>query len=128
MDFEYCLAQMSQNAASIQQLVEGVGAEQARWRPDEKSWSILEVVTHLYDEEREDFRARLDVILHRPDQPWSPIDPNGWVTDRNYNDRDLGMSLIGFLQERQNSLEWLRQLQKPFLVLSTNHIIYTIYF
>ena len=113
MDFEFCLAQMSQNAASIQQLVEGVGADQARWRPDKKSWSILEVVTHLYDEEREDFRARLDLILHRPADSWPPIDPNGWVTKRSYNDRDLGMSLIGFLQERQNSLEWLRQLRNP---------------
>ena len=113
MDFEFCLAQMRQNAATIQQLVEGVSVEQARWRPDEESWSILEVVTHLYDEEREDFRARLDTILHRPDQPWPPIDPGGWVLERKYNERDLGMSLIGFLQERQNSLAWLRQLKNP---------------
>ena len=113
MDMDYCLAQMSQNAASIQQLVEGVSPEQARWRPDEESWSILEVVTHLYDEEREDFRVRLDTILYRPDQAWPPINPGGWVSERNYNERDLGMSLIGFLQERQNSLEWLRQLSNP---------------
>lgn len=113
MDFEFCLAQMSQNAATIQQLVEGVSVEQSRWRPDAESWSILEVVTHLYDEEREDFRVRLDTILHRPDEVWPSIDPAGWVAARAYNERDLGMSLIGFLQERQNSLDWLRQLKRP---------------
>ena len=113
MDFEFCLAQMGQNAASIQQLVEGVLAEQARWRPDEASWSLLEVVCHLYDEEREDFRARLDLILHRPDSPWPPIDPGGWVSARAYNQRDLGITLLGYLQERENSLAWLRQLTTP---------------
>ena len=113
MDFDFCLAQLSHNAAAVQQLVEGVSAEQARWKPDEASWSILEVLCHLYDEEREDFRVKLDLILHRPDTPWPPIDPAGWVTTRAYNERDLGITLLGYLQERENSLAWLRQLKQP---------------
>ena len=95
MEFDFCLAQLSHNAAAVQQLVEGVSAEQARWKPDEASWSILEVLCHLYDEEREDFRVKLDLILHRPDTPWPPIDPAGWVTTRAYNERDLGITLLG---------------------------------
>ena len=46
----------------IQAVLAGVDAEQARWKPDADSWSILEVVCHLVDEEREDFRTRLDHI------------------------------------------------------------------
>ena len=80
-------------------------------RPD--AWSILEVINHLYDEEREDFRRRLDLTLHHPDTPWPPIDPPGWVTRRRYNRRDLAGSLANFCNERRHSILWLAGLQQP---------------
>lgn len=66
MELVEMMAQMSLQAGRIRALADGVAAAQARWRPDAESWSILEVVNHLADEEREDFRTRLDFILHRP--------------------------------------------------------------
>ena len=113
MDTERFIAQMENTAEVIRQLVEGVSEEQGRWKPDPESWSVLEVVNHLYDEEREDFRVRLDVILHHPDQEAPPIDPAGWVTERSYNQRDLRASLEGYLRERQESIRWLKTLEEP---------------
>jgi hypothetical protein len=110
IDAEALLAMLESNTGRIRSLVEGVTPEQARWKPDPKSWSILEVINHLYDEEREDFRVRLDIILHRPDQAWPPIDPQGWVTSRAYQERELAPSLQSFLDERAGSLDWLRGL------------------
>lgn len=77
MDINVLTARMADNASRIQRLVEGVSAEEARWKPDADSWSILKVVNHLLDEEKEDFRVRLDIILHHPEQTWPPIDPEG---------------------------------------------------
>ena len=82
-------------------------------RPDAGSWSLLEVICHLYDEEREDFRQRLDIILHRPDSPWPPIDPPGWVSERSYNTRDLADMLAQWRAEREKSLAWLAALVTP---------------
>jgi hypothetical protein len=113
MDVNYLLTQLSDNAERIAALVRGVPDAEARWKPDPQSWSLLEVVNHLYDEERLDFRVRLDIILHRPDQSWPPIDPQGWVSERNYNQRDLEESLDNFLRQRQKSLDWLRSLERP---------------
>jgi hypothetical protein len=70
-------------------------------------------VNHLYDEEREDFRVRLDIMLHRPDQPLPEIDPGGAVTERRYNERDLKQSLHNFMHERQESIAWLHTLKPP---------------
>jgi hypothetical protein len=108
INFEPMTALMASNAERIRTLVQDVSGEQARWKPDADSWSILEVVKHLYDEEREDFRVRLDIILHRPDEAWPKIDPQGWVTARRYNEGDLATSLDGFLREREASLAWLQ--------------------
>jgi len=109
----YLTNQMANHAATIQSLTLGVPAEQARWKPDPQAWSILEVINHLYDEERQDFRVRLDIILHHPDQPWPPINPAGWVTGRSYNQRDLLQSVDDFLKERRKSVAWLRDLEAP---------------
>jgi uncharacterized damage-inducible protein DinB len=115
MNISFMVRQMADNADRIKALVRGVSDEEARWKLDAASWSILETVNHLYDEEREDFRVRLDIILHRPEEPWPPIDPAGWVLERKYNERDLEESLEGFLAERKSSLKWLRSLGKPDL-------------
>jgi hypothetical protein len=113
MDLQQCIQLMTDNAERIRLLAQGVSDQQARWKPDASSWSILEVINHLDDEEREDFRMRLDIILHHPDQPWPPIDPEGWVHTRSYNERDLDASIQNFLAERQRSLAWLGTLSSP---------------
>jgi hypothetical protein len=107
------ITQFSHNAEVIKRLVSDTGEEQARWKPAPDEWSILEVVNHLYDEEREDFRQRLDLLLHRPGQGWPGIDPEGWVVERKYNQRDLATSLDNFLAERRASLDWLKSLNAP---------------
>ena len=107
MEHSYVTSLLTANAERIKTLVAGISTDQARWKPDPNSWSILEVINHLYDEERKDFRIRLDIILHHPEQDWPPIDPEGWVISQRYNERDLESSLENFLRERRVSLEWL---------------------
>jgi hypothetical protein len=113
MELDVLVARLAHNAQTIQSLAQGVSHELARWRPSADDWSILEVINHLYDEEIEDFRAHLDLILHHPGEPWPGIDPQGWVTERRYNERDLAQSLRNFLHAREESLAWLSGLSAP---------------
>ena len=113
VEVEYIITRLSHNAETISNFVQGVGQAQARWKPDSKSWSILEVINHLYDEEREDFRLRLNLMLHQPGQTWPPNNPEGWVIERGYNQRDFETSVKNFLQERQESIAWLQALSEP---------------
>lgn len=113
MEVNDALALLEAHAAAIEALVRSTPAEAARRRPAPDAWSTLEVVCHLYDEEREDFRTRIDYTLHRPGEQAPPIDPEGWVTARAYASRDLHERLAAFLDERARSLEWLRGLRDP---------------
>jgi hypothetical protein len=103
---------MKENARRIESLVNGLSLDEARWKPTPNDWSVLEVINHLYDEEKEDFRVRLDIVLQHPDKKWPPIDPQGWVKARNYNARDFQTSLQHFLEEREVSLSWLHTLDQ----------------
>ncbi|HUP52351.1 MAG TPA: DinB family protein [Longimicrobiales bacterium] len=109
------------NAEVLASLAAGVSDEQAGWKPRPDKWSILEVVNHLADEEVEDFRPRLDLTLHQPGKPWPPIDPQGWVTARGYDGRDLHESLERFLAARRGSLAWLEGVKDPDWSLAYEH-------
>jgi len=97
----------------VTSLVAGVSPTEARAKPEPQARSFVEVVCHLYDEEREDFRPRLELMLFHPNDPWPPIDPEGWVTARKYNEQDLETMLEKFIAARAQSLDWLRRLNKP---------------
>lgn len=112
------ITRLSQSAETIQSLVHHVEKKQAVWKPSAAQWSILEVINHLADEEREDFRTRLGLTLNNPDAPWPDIDPEIWVIERAYNTRDLSESLEQFLLERDKSITWLKGLTSPNLELA----------
>lgn len=121
MDIDPVIHRLRENAEVFAALVRGVDDTQARWRPAPERWSILEVVCHLADEESRDFRTRLDLTLHRPGEPWPPIDPEGWVEDDGYLDRDLSEEIERFRSERGRSVAWLRSLADVDWSLTYEH-------
>ena len=94
-------------------LVAGLAPDDLRARPGEKDWSLLEILHHLADEEREDFPLRLRLTLDDPAQAWPPINPPAWVTDRAYNRQDPVAVLRIFVAARRANLDWLRRLDEP---------------
>lgn len=95
---------------AIEVLVSGLTGEEAAWKPAPEHWSILEVVCHLLDEEREDFRARLRSTLEDPARPWIDLQLDGIAERRGYNQRDLKKVVAELVAERNASMAWLRSL------------------
>jgi hypothetical protein len=118
MNLDFFIVRLSDNRQVFESLLRNVVDEQARWKPAPHKWSMLEVVNHLSDEEREDFRQRLDLTLHKPGQAWPQIAPEQWVAQRRYNERRLDESFANFLAEREKSLIWLNELSAPNWELS----------
>lgn len=111
MEFRTLYGELTQSTEMIRALLAGIGAEEARMKPSKATWSILEVICHLYDEEREDFREHLDFILFRQDEEWKSIAPMAWVKTRKYNERDFKTMQTKFFREREKSLAWLKTLR-----------------
>ncbi len=113
MEFQTLYRELENSTEMIRALLAGIGQEEAYIKPNAESWSILEVVCHLYDIEREDFREHLDFILHRQEEEYHVIDPQSWVKERKYNQQDFVEMQENFFAERKYSLEWLRGLANP---------------
>jgi uncharacterized damage-inducible protein DinB len=110
MEFKTLYQELVNSTEMIVALLAGISQDEVQIKPNPESWSILEVVCHLYDEEREDFREHLDFILYRQNEEWHRIDPEGWVTERRYNEQNFTEMQEKFLSERKNSLAWLQGL------------------
>lgn len=113
MNPELLLARLAAFAPGLEHLLGGLANADARWRPARGGWSVLEIVCHLVDEERDDFRARLEATLAEPQRPWQPIDPEGALEERGYNERDLRRSLEAFRRERLQTVNWIKGLVSP---------------
>ena len=121
MDKEFFISRFAANAEAIERLVKDIDEDLARWKPAPDKWCALEIVCHMYDEERFDFRTRIDYTLNKPGEAWPPIDPPGWVTEHNYMGRQIAEMVLVFLAERYKSIEWLRDLDDPDLTASYDH-------
>jgi hypothetical protein len=107
MKFTEIYQELVNSTEVIRALTANISQEEAQVKPTPEDWSMLEVVCHLHDVEREDFREHLDCILHRQNEEWHGIDPQEWVTYRKYNEQNFTEMLVKFLEERRKSLDWL---------------------
>jgi uncharacterized damage-inducible protein DinB len=107
MKFTDLYQEMVNSTEIIRAMTANVSQAEAQARPAPEAWSILEVICHLYDVEREDFREHLDFILHRQTEEWHVIDPQEWVASRKYNEQNFEEAKIRFFEERRKSMDWL---------------------
>jgi len=110
MKFEALFQELANSGEMIRALLAGVTQEEAAVKPNPESWSQLEVICHLHDEEREDFRSRLQNILSGSNEEFQMINPQGWVMERNYNKQNFSEVVKKFFAERMKSLDWLKSL------------------
>ena len=110
MEFRILYRELQHSTEMIRALLAGITQEEAQIKPNSESWSILEVICHLYDLEREDFREHLDFILHRQHEEYHAIDPQAWITERWYNEQDFQIMQEKFFAERRKSLAWLQEI------------------
>lgn len=113
MNADALIARMDTFGSALPAIVGTLSRDDARWKPPDGQWSVLEIVCHLSDEERDDFRSRVRLTLADPQAPWPPIDPEGWARERRYNERDPHESVQRFVNERAASISWLRALKNP---------------
>ncbi len=118
--FRRLIAAHARFPAALLAVFQDCDEELLRSREREGKWSPLEILAHLRDEEVEDFRARAAAALAR--RPIDkPIDPQGWVTSRRYNEMDPGAVYMDWAAERADSCRWLETLKLEDLENFVDH-------
>lgn len=96
------IRQLGSNAEAFRTLVQTASEDQTRWKPNADTWCMTELMEHIYNEERLDFRRHVLTMFGNPPQPLE------WIRVESCH-----QALDGFEAERAISLAWLRTLQTP---------------
>ncbi len=108
INIQETIRQLASNAQAMRALVQTIPDEQAQWKPNPDTWSMKEVMEHVYNEERVDFRKHLKEMLNDPPQPWGEWRPEEYVSVEGCR-----QALERFLMEREASIAWLMALEAP---------------
>jgi len=115
------IEKLAGNRAVFTGLLKNKSRTEYLWKPKESKWCLLEIVCHLLDEEKEDFRTRVKQTLEKPSTPPPPIDPVNWVIQRKYIEQNYSEMVDRFLDERMKSIDWLQGLKNPDWSSSYRH-------
>ena len=109
----YIIRALEKNISVFEALMKTSNPEEYLFKTSDDKWCLLEIVCHLVDEEKFDFRARIKTALDDKKYPFFSIDPVGWVTERKYIEQDYAMKVQEWIDERRVSIEWLQSLDNP---------------
>lgn len=108
MDSDWMISRLERFPIVLRELLHGVGDEDAKYRQSEEDWSMVEIIRHLSDEDRDDFGRRLRLLIDSPAADWPKIDPVAAAVERSYRSHSLDESLAEFASVRGESVAWLR--------------------
>jgi len=113
MKHQKIIQALARNKNIFKELLKEVSQEEYLWKINSEKWCLLEIVCHLFDEEREDFRTRTKLVLQDPKIPLPTFDPTKWPKERAYLQQNYDEKVYNFLNERDQSLDWLQSLKNP---------------
>ncbi len=113
MNTEQIISELEKNKIILKSLLEDLTEDFYLFHERAGKWNLLEVVCHLYDEELYDFRLRVKSVLENPEVKFPPSDTEDWVVSCKYSEQNYNNKLNDFLNERDNTIVWLKQLSDP---------------
>jgi len=87
-----------------------VEPEVARTRPTPSRWSVLEIVAHLAEVEREVMRVRAQRMVEEDSPLLASYDQVAECEAGRFNERDIHTELQRFAALREENLAWLQRL------------------
>jgi FMN phosphatase YigB (HAD superfamily) len=95
-------------------------------KPSKQEWSILEVIWHMADMEREVYQPQWEQLLSDPTTGITPVNTSTWAESRKYQDREPEEALFIFLESRCASLALIKTLwEKGLFEISVQHSIFS---
>ena len=112
--------ELAQLPTILDTLVADLDSQSWRSRPAPTEWSPVEILCHLRDEEVEDFRARIKVVVEGGSR-FARIDPERWAVERRYGEADPLAALAAVRERRAQSLVFLAAVLPDHLVAAVEH-------
>jgi len=118
------LAVLSSTPASLDAICSILSQEDTQFRPEENSWSIVEIICHLRDADREINIPRFKSILEVENLFITGIDTDSWVRERSYQMEECQTAVQDFLTYRSQLLALIHSLPEDLWDKVIRHSIF----
>lgn len=102
--------ELANNLSTFKRLLTPIDDEHIDFRQAPEKWNLRDIACHMYDEERLDFRFRIQWLFEKPEQTPPPFNPLDWVVDHDYTNQDFTAAKAKFFNGRKASIKWLNEL------------------
>lgn len=109
-EFQELVGQLAGTPRVVRQLIGDLKEDDARWKPGNEEWSVLEHLCHLKDIEQEGYAVRIEKLIHETEPYLADIDGDRLAVERSYNSLDLEQALHLFTLARQQNVEAIKVL------------------
>jgi FMN phosphatase YigB (HAD superfamily) len=111
--------------AVLQSLTAGLTEQAWKHEPGPDDWSILEIVCHLRDTEREVHKLQLEALQQQERQPFVPRpDAAVWAKQRKYLNENGPAAIAGLLAARMDTLRDLSEVSAETWEKPARHAIF----
>lgn len=114
-DLKFYIEHFTINLNSFKSILSSVDDDLKIWKPSDQKWCMLEILCHLVDEEKEDFRRRLRFVVNQESGLPPSINPPAWVEERQYMQQDFAERQMEFIKEREASIQFLNSIEESQL-------------
>ena len=109
MDFKALCDSLRNAPAVLAPFATNWSEADAHWKPEPGKWCLSEILGHLWSEETDDFRPRVQSTLADATKTWPALDPEATVVERGFASADPAQLFDAWDSERQRSLAWLSE-------------------
>ena len=95
---------LGETPARLEEILANVDPDLVRWNPSPGKWSIVEIVCHLRDMEREAYLARYTRLLAEENPTFADIDGDALALESGYSSQDVTAAFEEWKGFRQKTL------------------------
>ncbi|MGB1253810.1 MAG: DinB family protein [Candidatus Promineifilaceae bacterium] len=123
MNLDSIATALEQFPAVLHALLDNQPEALLRQRPAQQEWSILEVIGHLIEADRDAFRTRVErIAIGVPEIV--PVSPTAPIKEKEYRNWAYTTLMAAFKAQRKVSAEFIRSLKTDDLAKTANHTEY----
>ena len=93
----------------LREMTRDCSGSQAATPPKPGAWSIVDVVRHLVEGDRDTLLPRLRRLLVEERPTFAVFDPQAWEHERDHRARDFAADLAAFTRARADTLAFLER-------------------
>ncbi|MAT41052.1 MAG: hypothetical protein CL609_01840 [Anaerolineaceae bacterium] len=118
------LAILRSTPAGLETILKNISLEESKAKPIKDEWSIVEIISHLYDVDKEVNIPRLKKLKSSQEPFFTAINTDDWAVIKNYQENQFPKIFNLFIQTRLELIDEILSLSEEDWAKTISHTVF----